>query len=169
MRPGLPLAGATVCCAKPDCGLRAAIHRHHKAHEALWLGPWAHRASEPRWQEFVARYHEFREADIVRLCAPHHAEIHARYDRVISDDVARVGLPLYLYSWAQAERLMDKLRSACEAWLLRETPGIDSDEYGRTKALRRRILKRKAAAKADPDSALGKRRRRRHRRKKRGA
>jgi len=80
----------------------------------------------------------------VRICLPHHAEIHSRYDEIIADDMARTGLPLYLYSWKQGKILMGRLTDACNSWLLATTPGIDSDIYEQTKRLRRGVLKRKA-------------------------
>lgn len=145
----LPLSTAGGGCAKPSCGNRAAIHRHHRSHEALWFGPFAHRAGEPKWQQFCDRYHEFREEDIVRICAAHHAEIHSIYDQIIQEDQAKTGLQLYLYKWKQAEILMRKLRAACAVWLQQQTPGIDGDVYEKTKALRR-SLAAKAAAKKIP-------------------
>jgi hypothetical protein len=144
MRTILPLGSLVGGCAKPDCGHRAPLNRHHKAHEALWLGAWAHRGQEPQWQRFIARYHEFREEDCVKLCLPHHAEIHSVYDEIIASDIARTGLPLYLYSWKQARILMKQLHEACETWLLQPSPGIDSDTYESTKKLRRALLKRQA-------------------------
>lgn len=138
------LAGASDGCAKPGCTLRAPINRHHKAHEALWFGAWARRADEPQWRAFVKRYYEYREEDTARICLPHHAEIHSIYDAIIADDMARTGLPLYLYSWKQGKILMERLREACDAWLLLETPGIDSALYERRKHARRKILKKKA-------------------------
>lgn len=130
-------------CTKPNCGHRAPLNRHHKAHEALWLGAWAHRSQEAQWKAFVKRYYEYREEDIVRICLPHHAEIHAIYDEIIAEDLALVGLPLYLYSWSQGRRLMRKLRAACDQWLLDDTPGIDSEVYEQTKKLRRSLLKKR--------------------------
>lgn len=138
----LPLAEAMGGCAKPNCGNRAAIHRHHRAHEALWFGPWAHRRGEPKWEAFCRRYADFREEDIVHICAPHHAEIHSIYDRIITEDIATTGLNLYLYSWRQASILMDKLRVTCAQWLVTDTPGIDSGIYEQTRMLRRSLLNR---------------------------
>jgi len=128
-------------CVKPECGLRTPLNRHHKRHEALWFNAWAHRQHEPKWQEFVKRYHEFRPEDTVVICLRHHAEIHSMYDRIIQEDRKLLGLPLYRYSWKQGTRLMDKLEAVCEEWLKQKTKGIDSAQYDRTKKLRRRLLK----------------------------
>lgn len=134
-------------CRKPNCGHRAPLNRHHKAHEALWLGAWAHRGSEPKWKAFVKRYYEYREEDTVRICLPHHAEIHSIYDAIIADDIAQTGLRLYLYSWKQARILMRRLTDACDQWLVTETPGVDSEIYEATKKMRRKLLHKKARRK----------------------
>lgn len=144
MKLGISLSDVDAGCSKPECGHRAPCNRHHKSHEALWLGAWAHRGVEPKWIAFVERYYEFREEDCVKICLPHHAEIHALYDEIIADDVARTGIPLYLYSWKQGEILMTRLRTACDLWLQSPSPGLDSAEYERNKKLRRALLKRRA-------------------------
>lgn len=166
MRVSVALSDVTVRgCMKPSClWNHAPLHRHHKRHQALWLGPWAHRGAEPQWNKFVARYHEFREADIVVLCSFHHAEIHSIYDKIIAEDSAKLALPLYLYSWAQGRRLMDKLEAECLRWLGTETPGIDPANYGATRRLRWRILRKEAKkkfpkAKRPPKKLRRKRRR----------
>lgn len=105
------------------------------------MGAWAHRTQEAKWKAFVKRYYEYREEDTVRICLPHHAEIHSIYDEIIAEDMAIVGLPLYLYSWKQGRLLMQKLRDTCNIWLRQKTPGIDSDTYERTKKIRRKLLK----------------------------
>lgn len=130
-------------CRKPSCTHRAPINRHHRAHEALWLTSWAHRHKEPKFQEFVRRYYEFREEDIVRICMPHHAEIHSIYERIVEEDRLRTGRPLYMYSWAQMRRLSIALRDACARWLLEETPGIDPAVYEKTKRLRRTLIRKR--------------------------
>ena len=166
----LPLAEAVSGCTKPSCTHRAATHRHHRAHEALWFGPFAHRRGEPRWEAFVLRYHEFRSEDVVNICAAHHAEIHAIYDKIIAEDTAGTGLRLYLYSWKQANVLMEKMRLACAEWLLQATPGLDSDIYERSKKLRRGLLQSRAKKKTEPSEGkerLLKERRQRFSRKKR--
>lgn len=150
MHHHLPLAEVSGGCTKPNCGHRAALNRHHKAHEALWLGAWAHRGLEPKWRAFVKRYYEFRPEDTVRVCLPHHAEIHSIYDEIIADDMAKTGLPLYLYSWKQGRILMQRLTNACEAWLFQETPGIDSVVYEQTKRVRRKLLKQRARRRHPP-------------------
>src|SRR5215204_1003733 len=128
VKPAIGLAGLRGC-SKPNCRLRAPLNRHHRRHEAIWLSAWAHRRGEPKYREMVARYWEFRSEDIVVICLNHHAEIHMTYDTIIAEDMAKTGLPLYLYSWRQAKILMDKLDTACALWLLAETPGVDSRIY----------------------------------------
>lgn len=165
----LPLANAEGC-TKPNCGHRAALNRHHRGHEALWFGPFAHRATEAKWQLFIERYKAFREEDIVRICIFHHAEIHSIYDKIINEDIQITGLALYLYSWRQAEALMRKLRRACAEWLKRETPGLDPDSYESSKALRRSLLQRDAEAQfptVEGHERLARERREKLRRKKR--
>lgn len=108
------------------------------------MGAWAHRGQEPKWKAFVKRYYEYREEDIVRICLPHHAEIHSIYDAIIADDMARTGLPLYLYSWKQGKILMRRLTDACAEWLTQETPGIDHKIYEATKKTRRGRLRKNA-------------------------
>lgn len=163
----LPLAEARGGCAKPHCANRAAIHRHHRANEALWLAPFAHRRGEPKWEQFVARYYRFEEEDIVRLCANHHAEIHSLYDAIIKEDLEQTGLRLYLYSWKQAQILMQKLANTCAVWLLVETSGIDPDSYERTKKLRRSLLAKQAKPKSEGHKRLAKERGKKLRRKRR--
>lgn len=82
------------------------------------------------------------------LCANHHAEIHSIYDEVIAADRQHTALPLYLYSWKQARILMRKLEAACDVWLRRESPGIDSELYGRTRQLRWQRLAKEAKRKS---------------------
>ena len=136
-------------CAKPGCSGGGPVDRHHKAHEALWFAPWAHREhgthyDRAKWKQFVQRYAEFRESDIVRLCRAHHTEIHAIYDAIIADDVAKTGMRLYLYSWKQGRILMQRLTDACDKWLTQITAGLDSDYYERTKERRREKLEEEA-------------------------
>lgn len=150
--------GAVKGCSKPNCGLAAPINRHHKKHEALWLHVWAHRAAEhePQYKEFIKRYHEYREEDIVRICMDHHAEIHMIYDLIIAKDTADTGIPLYLYSWKQARILMQKLENACLIWLQQESPGIDSRIYEANKEMWRGLQKKSARRrnKRGPAAAL---------------
>ena len=126
-------------CVKPKCktGSRS-LNRHHVRHQGMWLGVWAgRRRGEPRWIEFVKRYWSFHRDDVRYLCANHHAEIHSIYDDIIAEDRAKVGKPLYDYSWKQAEALMDKLEAAFNVWIRLESRGISSKNYGKTKKARR--------------------------------
>lgn len=150
MKLPVALSGVAVeGCAKPNCKWnRAPLHRHHKRHQALWFGPWAWRGAEKAWRQFVQRYNEYRPKDIVRLCSYHHAEIHSIYDVIILSDVARLQRSLYKYTWPQGHRLMRKLEDACDEWLKKETPGIDSEIYGSTRMLRRKLLKKAIKKKA---------------------
>lgn len=115
-------------CAKPQCGVDR-LQRHHRAHEALWFGVWAQkRAREKKWKAFIKRYHEFRIEDTVLLCERHHAEIHSIYDRIIEQEKLRVGRVLHWFTWPEAEALMQKLKEACDEWIVRETPGMAPGE-----------------------------------------
>lgn len=105
----------------------------------MWLGIWAsRRRGEPRWEKFKTRYYEYREEDCVLICVSHHAEIHAIYDRIIQEDLTKVGKPLWKYSWIEAEKLMDKLEMACRQWERMRTPGINSSLYGSYRARQQR-------------------------------
>lgn len=107
----------------------------------MWLGIWAgRRAKEKRFQKFVERYHSFDPEDWVYLCADHHAEIHWTYDAIIARHRALARRPLSLYTWKQAEDLMDKLETAFDKWIEKETPGMPQDKYEETKASRRSKL-----------------------------
>jgi hypothetical protein len=124
-------------CQKPGCEVSGTLHRHHRRHEAMWLGIWAtRRRGEERWKAFTERYYQFLPEDCEFLCPNHHAEIHRLYDAIIVGDRKLVGRPLSKYTWTQAERLMEKLESACLEWIETETPGIDSNYYGLTKKRR---------------------------------
>jgi hypothetical protein len=119
-------------CQKPNCESSGTLHRHHKRHEALWLGIWSgRRRTETKWKEFVNRYYSFVPEDCVILCANHHAEIHNIYDKIISHDRRQTGRRLSKYTWPQAEKLMDKLERACIEWLAQQTPGIDYHTFKR--------------------------------------
>jgi hypothetical protein len=139
--------GGVKGCTKPNCGLRAPLNRHHRAHQALWIGVWAWRHGEKRFRSFIQRYHEFRSEDTVLICQDHHAEIHMIYDSIIASDVVGRGKPLSQYSWKQARILMEKLEIACSEWLLLETGGIDSRVYEKLKKMHRGLAKARAKRK----------------------
>lgn len=118
-------------CAKPGCNSPSgrSLERHHKRHQAMWLGIWASRRhGETKWNQFVDRYWQFHEEDIVKLCDHHHAEIHLIYDKLIKSDRLKLDRSLAKYTWTQAETLMDKLEETCDEWLEKETPGIEPRE-----------------------------------------
>ena len=101
----------------------------------MWFGVWdKRRREEERFVAFVRRYHEYRSEDIGLLCAPHHAEVHLLYDRIIQVDRRRTGRPLARYTWAMAEHLMAELVQAYNTWLQRETPGVSEEELHRRRA-----------------------------------
>lgn len=126
-------------CAKPNCSTGShTLHRHHRRHEAMWLGVWAsRRRGEKKFAEFVARYHAFHPDDWVRVCDRHHAEIHLIYDGIIRRDRHITLRPLSQYSWAQAEKLMGKLEGICLEWLTKETPGEDPSKVDDLRKKRR--------------------------------
>ncbi len=129
-------------CAKLDCDTGSyTLHRHHRKHQAIWLGIWAGRRNgEKKFSLFVTRYHEFNPKDWTRLCASHHAEIHLIYDGIIRRDQWFTRRSLSQYSWVQAEKLMMKLEAVCVDWLKKKTPGSS------TEALTKLRSKRKAAS-----------------------
>ncbi len=137
-----------VRCAKPSCSVasHARLQRHHKAHAKMWFGIWAkRRRGEEKFARFIERYNQFLPVDVVLICDRHHAEIHSIYDKIIANDcTAQTGIPLSKYSWVQAERLMGKLIEACDKWLQKETPGMDSETFGNTRKVYQSILRKEA-------------------------
>ncbi len=125
-------------CAKFRCKTGAhTLHRHHRKHEAMWIGVWvARRAGEEKFYEFTQRYHAFDKRDWTVVCANHHAEIHLIYDEIIKKDKLKTGRPLSKYSWTQAEKLMDKLEATCLLWLKKDTPGLSPEELNKLRARR---------------------------------
>lgn len=148
LRVSLVGVPSEVRCAKPGCTVAShnRLQRHHKAHQKMWFGVWGkRRRGEEKWRLFIERYYKFLPIDIVLLCDRHHAEIHSIYDKIIANDrAAQTGLPLHKYSWTQAERLMGKLIKACDDWLKKETPGIDSATFGETRRVYQSMLNREA-------------------------
>lgn len=134
MQLGASLAEVkTAGCAKPGCKGRI-LQRHHKRHQAIWLGIWASkRRTEAKWKKFVHDYHAFLEADCVRICDVHHAEIHMLYDVIIQQDQDRTKRRLEDYTWKQADKLMAKLVSVCDRWLQVESKGLSSRVYDKHK------------------------------------
>lgn len=131
-------------CGKPNCttGSRT-LHRHHRRHEAMWLGVWAgRRKAEPRYVEFIERYRSFDRSDWERLCDNHHAEIHLLYDEIIKIDKKTTKRPLSKYSWKQAERLMSKLEDAFYTWVKIESPGFSSEELAKQRQREREARQR---------------------------
>lgn len=138
---GISLAGvpSEVGCAKPNCPCASHIllQRHHRAHEAMWLGVWAgQRRGEKRFEAFKKRYYEFHPDDVVLICYKHHPEIHQVYDEIIARHKASISKSLTNYTWAEAEILMTLLRAACNEWLTTETPGIEPEELNRQRRVR---------------------------------
>lgn len=137
-------AASAHCAKKKCCTDNHTLHRHHRRHQAMWIGVWlVRRRGEQKFVDFCYRYHAFNPEDWTRLCANHHAEIHMVYDQIIRRDVKKVGRPLSQYSWAQAEKLMDKLEAVCVEWLQKETPGVTSE---RLNELRERYAQRQQSA-----------------------
>jgi hypothetical protein len=104
----------------------------------MWIGVWrSRRRGEKKFEDFCKRYRAFMAEDIGHICDMHHAEIHEVYDRIISEDKKRTGLPLSKYSWTQANRLMDKLERAYYKWLKEQTPGIFPRQLDARRRVRR--------------------------------
>lgn len=122
-------------CIKPHCGTRSLnINRHHKRHQFMFLSSFVRtRKRQAEYKAFVKRYYEFRKEDVADVCSWHHAEVHILYDRIIQQDIKRVGKPLRNYSWAQANALMDKLEACFEEWAKIESSGINPRELNSSK------------------------------------
>ncbi len=142
---------AEVGCRKLGCKSSASLARHHKGHQAMWLGPWTRQLDIPRYANFVRRYQEFRDEDVVMLCTLHHAEIHHIYDSIIAKHKESLGgRRLYRYTWSQAHELMKLLEAECDVWLGTVTLGysptkLDLDRVTkkrRENKLKRRLKKR---------------------------
>jgi hypothetical protein len=130
----------------------------------MWIGIWiGRRRGEPEYEALLKRYWEFRVGDIVLICEWHHAEIHKLYDRIIAEFRQKLGKPLRMASWEEAEELMQRMEAACEAWLQQESPGYNPEQLRadrmdarirregpqpKTKLARKRRRKRKAKVRA---------------------
>jgi hypothetical protein len=130
---------------KPVCKVAShtRLHRHHKAHPKIWFGVFLKRAGEPRFQELIKRYNEFRPEDTVLICDWHHCEIHAIYDEIIAKDRRRTGVRLAKYRWGQAERLMRDLTKACDDWLKKRTPGLDPALFEEARTMHKALLRKR--------------------------
>ena len=142
---------ATGECAKLNCNTGSyTLHRHHRRHQAIWLGIWkSRRNGEVKFNAHIKRYHSFDPKDWSRLCDSHHAEIHLIYDIIIRIDQGKIQRNLSQYSWAQAEKLMNKLEAVCVAWLEKETPGSSSDALTALRKSRRKVTRRQTRGDRD--------------------
>lgn len=143
---------SVVGCAKHGCSCNshALLQRHHRSHEAMWIGIWAkRRRGETRFEALKKRYHEFRPEDVVLVCNVHHPEIHQIYDEIIRRHKFSLEKGLSQYTWAEADILMALLRKACDEWLTTETPGIESEELNRQRRARAGEALRKRLGSAD--------------------
>lgn len=143
-KPGKIMArvdASSGACAKLNCCTDSrTLHRHHRRHQAVWIGVWfSRRKGEEKFEEFKQRYYAFLPEDWTRLCENHHAEIHLVYDLVIRQDRKKIGRTLSRYSWTQAEKLMDRFEAVCVEWLKKDTPGVSSK---RLEELRKRYYNR---------------------------
>jgi len=112
-------------CKKPGCRRRLKrTHRHHKAHEKLFINIWAGIKRGKTYVDLVNRYLEFRPMDTVPICDQHHAEIHHIYREVIYVHQVKLRIPLVAFSWKQARDLMKAMRDECNKWLKEDTPGM---------------------------------------------
>lgn len=127
MTPVIKVDASEVGCRKPGCKRKLAIpQRHHRAYHTLFIRAFRDRANTKKYKRLVKRYNAFVEADVVRLCAWHHCEIHNEYGEVIRRFVRQARrLHLMLLSWKEAEQLMLELTQYCLEWEKRETPGCN--------------------------------------------
>lgn len=90
----------------------------------MWLRHFKHKRKRPRFRKFQERYYAFLAADVVALCSWHHEEIsHLNY-LVIARRMRQAGMkPAREWSWRQADELIQELRTHCDQWLKRVTPG----------------------------------------------
>jgi hypothetical protein len=110
-------------CAKPGC-MERLTHRHHKGCETMWLTAFAGKKRQKQYKALERRYKKFRPKDVVEVCAAHHEEIHDLINLAIAAEVRRRGMvPTRLWSWEEAYSLMSRLRTLCDEWLQKETPG----------------------------------------------
>lgn len=90
----------------------------------MWLRHFGAKAKSSRYIAFHKRYHEFRDTDCVELCRPHHEEIHSIYLGIIGQTIEnKKGKALWMWSWKEAEELIETLRETCDRWIVTTTPG----------------------------------------------
>lgn len=131
-------------CQKKGCKERGE-HRHHRGHEFLFTHRWMG-SKDPNKKKFVKRYWEFRKSDVVLLCPRHHAEVHLDLDVEILEYLKGQKKSLELFNYEDAMKLVRRLRKYSDAWLQRETPGVDPKlVFGRVFSTkkRRRIATRR--------------------------
>lgn len=92
----------------------------------MWMRHFSARHRSKKFKSFKRRYEAFRAADVVEVCDWHHHEIHHFYYEAFGL-LKRVfaGIPFCKLTWAEAESIMNVMRSMCDAWLHTETPGMD--------------------------------------------
>lgn len=85
----------------------------------------AHKWNTPEYKEFAVRYRAFLPEDVVELCADHHEEIHAIYATKL------LGTHRYIrgLGWPYVHKLIDRARKLCDAWIKKETPGVQEHIY----------------------------------------
>lgn len=122
-------------CQKRKCRRRLKLtHRHHKAHEKLFIGVWAGVKRGKDYKELVDRYLEFRPEDVIHVCDQHHAEIHHIYRDIIYEHQVAARIPLIAFTWPRAKRLMKAMRDECNEWLKEDTPGMSPRRVFRKKS-----------------------------------
>jgi hypothetical protein len=84
----------------------------------MWVRHFKWRSRTKKYKAFLARYQEFRVEDCVELCGDCHKEIHRIYYQKIYTTFRRGGLVrMCKWSWGDANRLMARLRKACDRWV----------------------------------------------------
>ena len=91
----------------------------------MFVTRFRHRHRSQKYKDFKARYESFHPDDIIVLCDWHHAEVHELYLKTIKFQCEKLALPLYAWTWKQAEILMKDLRNICAKWVVQESPGVD--------------------------------------------
>lgn len=108
----LNVANVQLSCAIKGCThvekLGVALDRHHVRSQKLFVYEFEYRRSR-KWRRFKARYEQFLDEDICRICRLHHDQVHRIYRGIVQQHTIKLGKRVGLFSWRQAEILMQDL------------------------------------------------------------
>jgi hypothetical protein len=99
------------------------LDRHHVRSQKLFVRAFANKQGK-RYAAFVKRYEEFNEKDICRICRLHHDVVHSFYHMIVDRHIAKIGKPLWQWSWKQATILMNDLEKEFWRWKKRQEAGL---------------------------------------------